>query len=337
MSDTRVAAFERIAQAAPVALTTYRLTVDGRGSFPYASAAFATIYGIDPETVRDDATAITALTDPRDLARVARAIEHSARTLQPLDITFRICHPHRGEVWLEVRSQPARDTDGAIVWAGTVTDVTAARRDSAQRDELEEAAAMRDGLLDISFDAILIWEFDGALVYWNRGATQLYGFAASDAVGAVSHALLQTRFPDSLAAVRASLRDAGGWSGTLEHRHRDGRRIVVERHRVEETLARLERAIDEQRGLMEQSLHIATSVDGRQKGIIERIDRVVEEEEAFREQVSGQLTRFVRVQERQKRRQIQDLETEIRDMKRHVIIEPTEQEFLGMPKVDHDE
>lgn len=111
----------------------------------------------------------------------------------------------------------------------------------------------------------------------------------------------------------------------------------VERHRVEETLTRLEHAIDEQRGLMDQALHVATSVDGRQKGIQERIDRVVEESEAFREQVSGQLTRFVRVQERQKRRQIQDLETEIRDMKRHVIIEPTEQEFLGMPKVDHDE
>ncbi len=111
----------------------------------------------------------------------------------------------------------------------------------------------------------------------------------------------------------------------------------VERHRVDETLTRLEHMVDEQRSLMEQALHIATSVDGRQKGIIDRIDRVVEESEAFREQISGQLIRFVRVQERQKRRQIQDLETEIRDMKRHVIVEPTEQEFLGMPRVDHDE
>ena len=65
------------------------------------------------------------------------------------------------------------------------------------------------------------------ITYWSRGAEQLYGWTAAEALGQVSHTLLQTRFPVSLVEVNASLKATGQWSGELVHTRRDGRRVVV--------------------------------------------------------------------------------------------------------------
>ena len=49
-------------------------------------------------------------------------------------------------------------------------DETAERLTEAQR--LKQAE-----LIDQSSDALLIWEIEGGITFWNRGAEQLYGFA----------------------------------------------------------------------------------------------------------------------------------------------------------------
>ncbi len=93
----------------------------------------------------------------------------------------------------------------------------------------------------------------------------------------------------------------------------------VERLRVEEMINRMERQLDEQRSLIDHMEHVAATLEGRAKGFAERLDRLVEDTTQFRSEILGYLQRFGQVQERHKRRQIQDLETEIRDLKRHAI------------------
>jgi PAS domain S-box-containing protein len=106
-----------------------------------------------------------------------------------------------------------------------------------ERDRVE--AALRDreeflqrhvDLLDLSADAIFAWQFDGAIIYWNQGAEQLYGYARTEAIGRVSHDLLSTVFPETRDDFEATLVHGGEWTVELMRATRDGRHVLVESH-----------------------------------------------------------------------------------------------------------
>ncbi|MFT3774823.1 MAG: PAS domain S-box protein [Minicystis sp.] len=82
--------------------------------------------------------------------------------------------------------------------------------------------------LNESHDAILGWELGGGIVYWNRGARELYGWSAAEALGRVSHELLATEHAAGMGVVERALTHEGCWEGELGHTTRDGRRITVE-------------------------------------------------------------------------------------------------------------
>jgi PAS domain S-box-containing protein len=89
----------------------------------------------------------------------------------------------------------------------------------------------RPEFLEFTRDAVIIWEMDGAgIVYWNRAAERLYGYAHEEALGKVTHALLNTRFAGGGGGteLEASLARYGLWVGQLQHTTRDGREVRVE-------------------------------------------------------------------------------------------------------------
>jgi PAS domain S-box-containing protein len=83
-------------------------------------------------------------------------------------------------------------------------------------------------LLDLSNEAIFVWELSGPIVYWNKGAELMYGFDRREAVGSVNLQLLKTVFPVSLDEVARILRSAGEWHGELCHTTKTGRQLVIE-------------------------------------------------------------------------------------------------------------
>jgi PAS domain S-box-containing protein len=62
----------------------------------------------------------------------------------------------------------------------------------------------------------------------SAGAEQLYGFRPDEALGRVSHALLQTKFPIEVAELISQLQNGHYWSGELRHTCKDGREVVVD-------------------------------------------------------------------------------------------------------------
>ena len=42
---------------------------------------------------------------------------------------------------------------------------------------------------------VFVRNFEGVILHWTGGAEELYGFSAEEAIGRVSHHLLQTEFP----------------------------------------------------------------------------------------------------------------------------------------------
>jgi PAS domain S-box-containing protein len=92
---------------------------------------------------------------------------------------------------------------------------------------LESAERLAD-LLMLSDEPMFAWSLDGVIEFWNMGAERLYGYAADEAVGHSSHALLQTKFPLDFGELRSQLQKEHSWSGELHHVCKDGREVVVD-------------------------------------------------------------------------------------------------------------
>jgi PAS domain-containing protein len=47
--------------------------------------------------------------------------------------------------------------------------------DISERKRAEQALQRQAGLIELSFDAILVWRQPGGIEFWNKSATTLYG------------------------------------------------------------------------------------------------------------------------------------------------------------------
>ena len=65
------------------------------------------------------------------------------------------------------------------------------------------------------------------ITFWNRGAKELYGYSAEEALGKVAQELLCTEFPESIERIRKKLVRDHRWSGELVHQCKDGSKVVV--------------------------------------------------------------------------------------------------------------
>jgi PAS domain S-box-containing protein len=104
--------------------------------------------------------------------------------------------------------------------------------DITDSKQAAQALQQQANLLEQAHDAILVWEFPRTIVYWNRGAEQLYGFSRIEAIGRPSHELLQTEHPMATLEFEAALERDGEWTGELTHTTQDGRKIIVESRHV---------------------------------------------------------------------------------------------------------
>ena len=98
------------------------------------------------------------------------------------------------------------------------------------RDDLEIEVAERTqqaSLLNLTHDTIFVRDMSDVIIYWNRGAQELYGWTAEEAIGKRAHELLQSVFPASIEEIHAELLHSGRWDGELKKTRADGTRVVV--------------------------------------------------------------------------------------------------------------
>jgi PAS domain S-box-containing protein len=91
-----------------------------------------------------------------------------------------------------------------------------------QRDLAEQAR-----LMDLSTDAIIVRDMDDVILYWNRGAEELYGWSRQEVLGKTKSDLLHTRLPEPRERITASLLQDRRWAGDLIQTRRDGTSIHV--------------------------------------------------------------------------------------------------------------
>jgi two-component system, cell cycle sensor histidine kinase and response regulator CckA len=103
-------------------------------------------------------------------------------------------------------------------------------RDISQRQHAEQKIREQAALLDITTDAILVRDLDNQILFWNKGAENLYGWEAAEVLGKNAGELL---FPASqktapqLARVLKTVVERGSWQGELHKITKDAEAIII--------------------------------------------------------------------------------------------------------------
>lgn len=83
-------------------------------------------------------------------------------------------------------------------------------------------------LLDLAYDAVFAWDFaTRGIQFWNRAATDLYGYSEAEALGQQPESLLQSVHPEPLDTIVAALCRDDHWEGELAQRTKDGRTLQI--------------------------------------------------------------------------------------------------------------
>ncbi|MEZ4869201.1 MAG: PAS domain S-box protein [Caldilineaceae bacterium] len=227
----RKAAEEELRRAYEVLALAQRVSQSGVWDWDIAhnhtfwSPEYYDLYGFPPETEPGHEPWIAAI-HPDDRARIDMRLREVLDIYGDWNEEFRIIHPARGERWLIGIGQVAYDEEGnAARFTGINLDIT-------ERKAAEAQLRYQAHLLENVQDAVVSTDRDFRVRTWNRGAEQLYGWSAAEAIGQPVAELLGTQFADAgndlkLQEVRAELAAQGLWRGEVIHHTRRGEALDI--------------------------------------------------------------------------------------------------------------
>ena len=197
----------------------------------WRSGGLTRMLGWLPEEISDGMEGWAKLRHPLDVERMGQTSEADyAKTNDRYALEYRVRHKSGRYIWVLDSGRVFRNSAGVVVRiAGATVDISA-------RKKVEASFHRQANLIDLSFEPIFVWHPDSGIVEWNRGAEQLYGYSREEAIGQTSHKLLQTISPASPQELLEILKIGKSWTGELENRAKDGRRVFVEsRHQIIES------------------------------------------------------------------------------------------------------
>lgn len=162
----------KVVATVPGVVCAFRLRPDGSSCFPYAAPTIADLYGIHPEELLEDTSRFFLSLHPDDREYIRATIAESARTMLPWHAEYRFLHPHKGEIWLEGKSIPAKEADGSVLWYGFVHDITERKRAEARQRESTDRLQ-----LALAATRLGVWEWDVRTdaVFWSPECYPIFG------------------------------------------------------------------------------------------------------------------------------------------------------------------
>jgi PAS domain S-box-containing protein len=195
----------------PGVVYQYQQRPDGTGAFPYASAALQSIYGVTPEQVKADASAVFAKIYPADLPALTDSIEQSRLQLAIWQNEYRIYREDGSLAWLAGRAVPERMPDGGTLWHGYIQDITETKQYYLQLEQVNRELKLARQRLDTASENALIgfWQatLESGELWWSPVIYQIFGF--DEATTTPSVALFKsTLHPDDKHLVELSEKTA---------------------------------------------------------------------------------------------------------------------------------
>lgn len=194
--------------------------------------------------------------------------------------------------WFLTRAIPVPDGAGKIsLWCATHTDITEQRR-------LGQRVRQLARVIELSHEAILVWDFEHGIVLWNKGCEELYQHHRSEALGVRSHDLLATCHPQGNEAFERDLRVNGEWAGELLHRAKDGSEVWVDsrqeliRSDGRDLVLETNRDITERRKASELRELLVAELDHRVKNSLAIVQSIARETARSQHDLAAFMTRF---------------------------------------------
>ena len=213
--------FRAMIDALPAAV----YTTDAEGRLTHFNPAAAELSGCTPQLgtdrwcvswklYRDDGSRM-----PHDDCPMAMALREG-RDIQGEEIIIE--RPDSARRWLEAYATPLRDAKGCVVGGiNMLVDIT-------ERRQAEETRALLAEIVASSDDAIISKDLQGVITSWNRGARELFGYTAEEAIGKPVTLLIPPDHIDEEPGILERIRRGE----TIDHyetvrQRKDGRRLHI--------------------------------------------------------------------------------------------------------------
>jgi len=133
-----------------------------------------------------------------------------------------------GTTWINVSAAPI-PLEGFGV-AVTYNDISESKRAESELRNL--AATLQEQAVMLDLAHVFVWNAEGKIIVWNRGAERLYGWRKEEALGKEKSELLKTTYPKPLKEIMLELYQKKHWEGELIHKKKNGKKIYVATHWV---------------------------------------------------------------------------------------------------------
>ena len=182
--------YQRLADNIPGAIYQFRLAPDGSISLPYMSSGCQDLFDLSPIEVITDINCLLALTHADDLQSFQHNLTESARDLTFFSWEGRVTLRSGKVKWIELSSRPERQADGAIIWDGTILNIT--DRKVAEQD-LNESQQQYQRLADNIPGAIyqfrLAPDGNSSVPYISSGCQDLFELSPAEIIADIDRAV----------------------------------------------------------------------------------------------------------------------------------------------------
>jgi len=205
------------------------VVVDQAGSIVMVNEQAATLFGYSSEELRKQRLEMLLPEHLHEIHTTHREHYFAEPRTRAMGAGLQLFGRHKNgtEIPVDISLRPVL-LDDELVVIGAIRDMSEQYRAELERMQQAEQIRLQAELIELSHDAILIRDSVSRVIFWNKGAEELYGWSSQEALGRITNSLLKTRFPTSLAEVDAHLERDGRWEGELTHTRRDGSLVVVE-------------------------------------------------------------------------------------------------------------
>jgi PAS domain S-box-containing protein len=111
--------------------------------------------------------------------------------------------------------------------AQDIVGITCASIDISERQQAEEKIREQAALLDIATDAICVRDLENKILFWSKGAENLYGWQTQEARCKDASKLLFDEYCPEFEAAWLNVISKGQWQGELTKRTKTGKEVLV--------------------------------------------------------------------------------------------------------------
>ena len=167
--------YENLMRNIPDAI--YFALPDETGAATFISGRWKEWTGYSPDDFYRDFEILPKSIHPEDREKAIQAYAQAHKEKKEYAFEYRVIHKDTGEVrYLRDHGVPVKNEKGELVrFSGIITDIT-------ERKQTEEYMRRLATVVHDSNDAVIIQDFEGKIITWNRGAEKMYGWSEEEAL-----------------------------------------------------------------------------------------------------------------------------------------------------------